>query len=564
MRARLRQPPIFLFPAQKERPGSPKEKGRETAAKLNKTEDDTMIRIQNLSLPIGFTPEQLRKRAARALGVHPGQLGEVTLVRQSIDARRKNDLHCVCAVHVSTDGEEALVRRAQNPNASLFVPVPYAFPPVRRRSSLPPVVTGMGPSGLFAALYLARSGIPSIILERGRPVEERTGHVEHFWATGELNIASNVQFGEGGAGAYSDGKLTTRIGDALCETVLETLAAHGAPADIVKKAKPHVGTDILKDVVREMRREIVKNGGEVHFRTALTGVSLKNGALTAVRADGMDIPCERAVIAVGHSARDTFLALHENGVYFEPKAFSVGVRIEHLQSELDRALYGKFAGHPLLPPAEYNLSRRADGRACYSFCMCPGGVVVAAQSEQNTVVTNGMSYHARSGKNANAALAVSVDPEDFENGTPFGGVALQRQIEHAAYAQTGSYRAPCQRVGDFLADRPTKSLGAVEPTYPVGVEPGRAAASLPDFAQTMLRDSLPYFGRKIRGYDAADALLTGPETRTSSPVRMKRGEDLFGLGVAGLIPCGEGAGYAGGIMSAAVDGILTAEAILNA
>mgnify|MGYP000400016536 CR=1 FL=1 len=332
---------------------------------------------------------------------------------------------------------------------------------------------------------------------------------------------------------------------------------------LVKKAKPHVGTDILKDVVREMRREIVKNGGEVHFRTALTGVSLKNGALTAVRADGMDIPCERAIIAVGHSARDTFLALHENGVYFEPKAFSVGVRIEHLQSELDRALYGKFAGHPLLPPAEYNLSRRADGRACYSFCMCPGGVVVAAQSEQNTVVTNGMSYHVRSGKNANAALAVSVDPEDFENGTPFGGVALQRQIEHAAYAQTGSYRAPCQRVGDFLADRPTKSLGAVEPTYPVGVEPGRAAASLPDFAQTMLRDSLPYFGRKIRGYDAADALLTGPETRTSSPVRMKRGEDLFGLGVAGLIPCGEGAGYAGGIMSAAVDGIRAAFRIME-
>ena len=332
---------------------------------------------------------------------------------------------------------------------------------------------------------------------------------------------------------------------------------------LVKKAKPHVGTDILKDVVREMRREIVKNGGEVHFRTALTGVSLKNGALTAVRADGMDIPCERAIIAVGHSARDTFLALHENGVYFEPKAFSVGVRIEHLQSELDRALYGKFAGHPLLPPAEYNLSRRADGRACYSFCMCPGGVVVAAQSEQDTVVTNGMSYHARSGKNANAALAVSVDPEDFENGTPFGGVALQRQIEHAAYAQTGSYRAPCQRVGDFLADRPTKSLGAVEPTYPVGVEPGRAAASLPDFAQTMLRDSLPYFGRKIRGYDAADALLTGPETRTSSPVRMKRGEDLFGLGIAGLIPCGEGAGYAGGIMSAAVDGIRAAFRIME-
>ena len=345
--------------------------------------------------------------------------------------------------------------------------------------------------------------------------------------------------------------------------MLETLAAHGAPADIVKKAKPHVGTDILKNVVREMRRDIVKNGGEVRFGTALTGVSVQNGALCAVRTADGETACERAVVAIGHSARDTFAALHQNGVYFEPKAFSVGVRIEHLQSELDRALYGKYAGHPLLPPAEYNLSRREGGRACYSFCMCPGGVVVAAQSEQNTVVTNGMSYHARDGKNANAALAVSVDPTDFDDGTPFGGVALQRRIERAAYAQTGSYRAPCQRVGDFLAGRPSRRAGAVQPSYPIGVAYGEAAASLPAFAQDMLRDSLPYFGRRIRGFDASDALLTGPETRTSSPVRMTRGEDLFGLGCAGLIPCGEGAGYAGGIMSAAVDGIKAAYRIME-
>ena len=345
--------------------------------------------------------------------------------------------------------------------------------------------------------------------------------------------------------------------------MLSTLAAHGAPEDIVKKAKPHVGTDILKNVVREMRRDIVKNGGEVHFHTALTGVSVRDGALCAVQTAHGEIACERAVAAIGHSARDTFAALHRNGVYFEPKAFSVGVRIEHLQSELDRALYGKYAGHPLLPPAEYNLSRREGGRACYSFCMCPGGVVVAAQSEQDTVVTNGMSYHARDGKNANAALAVSVDPKDFDDGTPFGGVALQRQIERAAFAQTGSYRAPCQRVGDFLAGRPSKAAGVVQPSYPIGVAYGEAAASLPAFAQDMLRDSLPYFGRKIRGFDAPDALLTGPETRTSSPVRMTRGDDLFGLGCAGLIPCGEGAGYAGGIMSAAVDGIKAAWRIME-
>ena len=292
-------------------------------------------------------------------------------------------------------------------------------------------------------------------------------------------------------------------------------------------------------------------------------IQLLMPAYDAVEADGQDIACERAVLAIGHSARDTFAALHRNGVYFEPKAFSVGVRIEHLQTEIDRALYGRLAGHPMLPPAEYNLSRRADGRACYSFCMCPGGVVVAAQSEEHTVVTNGMSYHARDGKNANAALAVSVDPKDYDDGTPFGGVALQRRIEHAAYAQTGSYRAPCQKVGDFLNGKPTRKLGAVKPSYPIGVELGEAAACLPDFAQTMLRDSLPYFGRKIRGYDTADALLTGPETRTSSPVRMTRGEDLFGLGCSGIIPCGEGAGYAGGIMSAAVDGIRAAFRIMG-
>ena len=269
------------------------------------------------------------------------------------------------------------------------------------------------------------------------------------------------------------------------------------------------------------------------------------------------------MIALGHSARDTFVALHRNGVYLEPKPFSIGVRIEHLQSEIDRALYGRYAGHPLLPPAEYNLSRRSGGRACYSFCMCPGGTVVAAQSERDTIVTNGMSLHARDGKNANAALAVSVDPADFDDGTPFGGVALQQQIEHAAFLQTGSYRAPCQRVGDFIAGRPTRNAGAVQPSYPIGVAYGEAAASLPDFVQGMMRDSLPYFGGKLRGFDAADALLTGPETRTSSPVRITRGQDLFSLGCAGLIPSGEGAGYAGGIMSAAVDGIKAAYRIME-
>lgn len=520
------------------------------------------ILIQNIRLPFDEPEDAAIRQALRKCGLAAGDCA-ASVHRVSIDARRGKP----CRVYsVRADGlpdEEAFAERLQMPFVR-FVP-DTRMPPPRgsRKLAHRPVVVGLGPAGLFAAYTLAGNGYAPIVLERGGDLDARDRAVEAFWNGGALDPECNIQFGEGGAGAYSDGKLTTRIGDALCESVLETLSRHGAPADICKKAKPHVGTDILKNVVREMRRALIAAGGEVRFGCRMDGVLLQNGALRAVCADGQQLACERAVIAVGHSARDTFFALHQNGVYLEPKAFSVGVRIEHLQSELDRALYGQYAGHPLLPPAEYNLSRRENGRACYSFCMCPGGMVVAAQSEADSIVTNGMSYHARDGQNANAALAVSVDPADFDDGTPFGGVALQRAIERAAFAQSGSYRAPCQRVGDFLADRPSAGCGAVEPTYPVGVSYGEAAKSLPVFAQRMLRDSLLAFGRKIRGFDAPDALLTGPETRTSSPVRMTRGADLFGLTSAGLIPCGEGAGYAGGILSAAVDGIRAAYRIME-
>ena len=518
--------------------------------------------VTGIRLPFDLPEQAAIAEARRLTGLTANDI-QAAVCRVSIDARR-GQISRVYSVRLDAPfDEKAFAEKLQMPFVRYKPNTKIVIPHGEKRLEHRPVVVGLGPAGLFAAYVLAKHGYRPLVLERGGDLDERDKVVDAFWKGGALDTDCNIQFGEGGAGAYSDGKLTTRIGDPLCDNVLEILAAHGAPADIVKKAKPHVGTDILKNVVREMRREIIKNGGDVRFRTPLTGVSVKHGALCAVQADGQDIACERAVLAIGHSARDTFAALHGNGVYFEPKAFSVGVRIEHLQTEIDRALYGKAAGHPMLPPAEYNLSRRADGRACYSFCMCPGGVVVAAQSEENTVVTNGMSYHARDGKNANAALAVSVDPKDYDDGTPFGGVALQRRIEHAAYTQTGSYRAPCQKVGDFLNGRPTRKLGAVKPSYPIGVELGEAAACLPDFAQTMLRDSLPYFGRKIRGYDTADALLTGPETRTSSPVRMTRGEDLFGLGCSGIIPCGEGAGYAGGIMSAAVDGLRAAFCIMQ-
>lgn len=519
--------------------------------------------VSGIRLPFDEPSELACENALAQCGLHPGGSLRSSLYRTSID-RRHGKIDRVYSVRIDgVEKEENFCERLANPAVRVKKEAPLRFAPGMLPLAHRPVIVGFGPAGLLAAYVLAQCGYRPIVFERGREIDARDRSVERFWAGSEFDKESNIQFGEGGAGAYSDGKLTTRINDPFCDEVLRIFVRHGMPEDAARLAKPHVGTDILKNIVRSMREQIVSWGGEVHFSSRLDDIRVQNGRLTGLVVNGQDVAGDVCVLAIGHSARNTFFALGQAGVYFEPKPFSVGVRIEHLQAEIDRALYGKYAGHPLLPAGEYALSYRKDGRACYSFCMCPGGQVVAAQSEEQTIVTNGMSYHARDGKNANAALAVSVDPADYDDGTPFGGVAFQRQIEQAAYRATGSYAAPCQLVGDFLDGRRSHRFGSVQPTYPIGTRFISIDRCLPPFVVNGLRDGLQVFARKLPAFQARDAVLTAPETRTSSPVRIRRREDLQSLHVDGLIPCGEGAGYAGGIMSAAVDGIRAAKQIIE-
>ena len=525
------------------------------------------VRLSGIKVDVHKNQDKiLRSQIISILHIKPEELVAYELVKRSLDARKKDRVVYIYTLDVQVKGSaRKVVEHCHNRNVTLAEPNVYHVPQSGEgHLTHRPVVVGAGPAGLFAALLLAEAGYQPILLERGKNVDERTADVEAFWKSGQLNGESNVQFGEGGAGAFSDGKLTTLIKDIRCRKVLEVLVAHGAPADILYSHQPHVGTDVLKEVVKGIRERIIALGGQVRFEAKVTALILTDGQLNGVVInDSEQLYSEAVILAVGHSARDTFEQLIKQGIEVVPKAFAIGVRVEHPQEIISSSQYGRFAQY--LPPADYKLTHLAkNGRHVYTFCMCPGGVVVAAASEEGGVVTNGMSYHARAGENANSAVVVGVDPSDFGSIDPLAGVAFQRHWERLAYELGGGrYQAPCQLLGDFLKDQPSQALGTIASTYQPKVHFAPLKECLPDYVVEALKDAFVAFGRKIKGFDHPDAVLTGIETRTSSPIRILRNSQCQAVQVNGLYPCGEGAGYAGGIVSAAVDGLRVAEEIIK-
>jgi uncharacterized protein len=527
-----------------------------------------MLRLTEVKLPLDHTEPDIKAAILKRLQINSADLVKYSIFKRSYDARKRGAVCFAYVLDIKTTQEKQLLGRfKKDPHVVPSPDTSYRYVAQSPAATLDtrPIIIGNGPCGMFAGLLLAQMGFRPLILERGKIVRDRSVDTFGFWSKGKFNSESNAQFGEGGAGTFSDGKLYSRIKDANRQgrKVLVELVNSGASPEILYINKPHIGTYRLVKIVENLRHRIEALGGEIRFQSRVENLEIENGQVCGVTlADGEFISSQHVVLAVGHSARDTFEMLHRQGVYIEAKPFSIGFRVEHPQSLIDQCRLGSQAGHPMLGAADYSLVHHcANGRSVYSFCMCPGGQVVAATSELGRVVTNGMSQYERSGKNANSGIVVGITPEDYP-GSPLAGMALQRRLEEGAFALGGgTYEAPGQLVGDFLAQRPSTQLGTVKPSYKPGVHLCDLSSSLPDYAIAAIREAIPAFDQQIEGFAMHDAVLTGVETRTSSPICIKRGGDYQSLNTKGLYPAGEGAGYAGGILSAGVDGIKVAEAV---
>src|SRR3712207_695529 len=526
-----------------------------------------MLRISNIRIDIDDNIELVRDKVIKKLKLKNSDILEYSIYKESVDARKKDNINLVYTVDIVVKNEDRILRsKPKDTNhirTNKYTDVEMGVEKLKYR----PIVVGSGPAGLFAALILAQRGYKPLMLERGMDVDQRTEDVEAFWSGGKFKPKSNVQFGEGGAGTFSDGKLTTRLKDIRSTKVLDEFVRHGAPREILYSHKPHVGTDILKNVVKNIRKEIIKLGGEVRFDSQLTDIKIEDGKMKSIEINNCEwVDVEHLILAIGHSARDTYEMLYKRGTYIEQKPFAIGARIEHPQDMINKAQYGRFAGHEKLGAADYRLTAQtSNGRSVYTFCMCPGGSVIASASIEGELVTNGMSEHARDRANANSGLLVSINTSDYESDHPLAGIWFQQKYERLAYKVGGSnYKAPCQLVIDFLKDRSSSNVGRVNPSYRPGVTMTNLSECLPTFVVESMREGIISMDKKLHGFAMDDAVLTGVETRSSAPVRLKRNSDnLESIAIEKLYPCGEGAGYAGGIVTAAVDGIKCAEKIIE-